>query len=390
MSYNFFYDEAEHSRKINDTTVKAENYCDNFMTVIVGWTDMQYIDFEEKYIRFESKYLGKDKNFGELKSGRFKKKNLTYGFASIPDREIEFYEDFLSLFDEDTMVFIFTFSKIEYLIKQLFSDIRLPIDNQSLRHIIYSIVKTINSYRPEEVIHSVCNENANLFIDKLCNFYNKQIFRDLNNIKLKSREIQMYATLECILPYLKINNVKTIDWSYTDSFVEFKQMLNQRKIRDYHLFIDREGRNSNTLKSALFIGLTNVEEKDSKECLGIRVSDMLAGLTSKLMKQLHLSLRLDNTDKTPKKKLLEKDWFILDDRRLNLYKKLYTLISVENNKVNNCAAGIYSDDLVAFVTLLDFMNQFERADDIKKLDYFMLQECFNSYVLESLKRKFGE
>ena len=36
MKYVFFYDETEHSRKINYKTVTANNYCDNLMTGIVG------------------------------------------------------------------------------------------------------------------------------------------------------------------------------------------------------------------------------------------------------------------------------------------------------------------------------------------------------------------
>ena len=37
MKYMFFYDETEHSRKINYETVTANNYSDNFITGIVGW-----------------------------------------------------------------------------------------------------------------------------------------------------------------------------------------------------------------------------------------------------------------------------------------------------------------------------------------------------------------
>ena len=36
MEYEFFYDEAEHSRKINYKTIAAQNYYDNFVAVIVG------------------------------------------------------------------------------------------------------------------------------------------------------------------------------------------------------------------------------------------------------------------------------------------------------------------------------------------------------------------
>ena len=37
--YNFYYDESEHSRKISYTTISASNYYDNFITMIVGWSD---------------------------------------------------------------------------------------------------------------------------------------------------------------------------------------------------------------------------------------------------------------------------------------------------------------------------------------------------------------
>lgn len=36
-TYEFYYDETEHSRKINFNTVSAKNYYDNFITVILGW-----------------------------------------------------------------------------------------------------------------------------------------------------------------------------------------------------------------------------------------------------------------------------------------------------------------------------------------------------------------
>ena len=36
-TYKFYYDESEHSRKINYATVTAPNYYDNFVTVVIGW-----------------------------------------------------------------------------------------------------------------------------------------------------------------------------------------------------------------------------------------------------------------------------------------------------------------------------------------------------------------
>lgn len=73
--YKFYYDESEHSRKINYNTVTAENYYDNFVFVIVGWPQEKEKAIFEKYSAFETKYAKrKDKN-GELKSQTLKKKS---------------------------------------------------------------------------------------------------------------------------------------------------------------------------------------------------------------------------------------------------------------------------------------------------------------------------
>lgn len=386
MTYNFFYDEAEHSKKITCSTIDCMNYYDSFITTIVGWTNQQYLDIEKKYKDFEARYEKREKK-GELKSCTFNNKHLHHGFASVSDRVIEFYEDFLSLFNEQTIIYISAFSKIEYLVEQLFSGSQLLNNRQLYCDVIYSIVKAINVYRPEDVIRSVYSENIVLFNDKIRDFFNEQISRDLNNLKLKSREIHVYSVLKNMLPHLKMHCVETIDWSYSSSFVGFEQMLRFMDIGEYSLYIDREGSKSNTLKSALSIGLTNVEEKDSKECVGIRIADMLVGLTSKIMKSLNLSLRIGNAQATPKKKILEKDWFILNDRQLSLYKKLYALICGGSNQLCNCYAGIYCDDFVVFKTLLSFINNFECADDIK-LDCAMLPEYFNGAVCESLEKHY--
>lgn len=384
MAYNFFYDEAEHSKKITLETVNCKEYYDNFIATIVGWTHSQHTDIEKKYIEFENRHPKRKNKDGELKSQTFKNKHLKYGFASVTDKIIYFYEDFLSLFDARIIVYISAFSKIEYLLKQLFYDSNVS------SNIIYSLVKTINVYRPEEVIRAIYREDMILFTDKFRHFFNDQISRDINNLKLKSREIPAYFFLKNFLTYTELHCMDTTDWSYSSSFVGFEQMLRNLNISDYNLYIDKEGSKSNTLKSALSLGLRNIEERDSKQCIGIRIADMLAGLVSKLMKSLHLSLRGDIANTIPKKKILEEKWFILNDRQLNLYKKLYSLICGGNNKLYSCYAGVYRDDFVSFVTLLSFMNEFESAEAIKKLDYGTWSEYFNGAVCMSLAQQYGE
>lgn len=112
--YNFYYDESEHSRKINYTTVSASNYYDNFITTIVGWEDGFEKDIICKYREFEDRYKDrKDKN-GELKSLTLKQSQFKFGFASLNKGNVKFVDDFLSLYDENTKLYFSVNSKIEY------------------------------------------------------------------------------------------------------------------------------------------------------------------------------------------------------------------------------------------------------------------------------------
>lgn len=54
--YKFYYDESEHSRKINYNTTTAKNYYDNFITAIIGFSNDREIDIYKKYADFEEKY----------------------------------------------------------------------------------------------------------------------------------------------------------------------------------------------------------------------------------------------------------------------------------------------------------------------------------------------
>ena len=77
-TYKFYYDESEHSRKINYNTVTAPNYYDNFVTVIVGWSKEKEKEVFKKYEDFENKYADRKDRNGELKSTTLKQKKLEW------------------------------------------------------------------------------------------------------------------------------------------------------------------------------------------------------------------------------------------------------------------------------------------------------------------------
>lgn len=136
------------------------------------------------------------------------------------------------------------------------------------------------------------------------------------------------------------------------------------------------------------MGIQDVKEGNSVEHLGIRMADMFVGLISRLMKSLNMALIDDSANEKVQKTLLGIEWFILNDRQLNLYKKLHKIICIDNKNWYSTYAGIYSDDLVSFIALLQYMSQFENAAEIKNNSFDMQPEYFNSFACAQLQRHF--
>ena len=175
MKYVFFYDETEHSRKINYKTVIANNYCDNFMTGIVGWKAEENDCVSDRYLAFESKHDYRKKD-GKLKSQTMKTKDFSLGFVSLNNHTIEFYEDLLSLFDEKIIIYFSVFSKIEYVISQLFVNYHNSMF-ADVDYMKYSIIKAINVYQPQNVIEATYKK-PQIFVNELRSFLEDRISKN--------------------------------------------------------------------------------------------------------------------------------------------------------------------------------------------------------------------
>ena len=168
-TYKFYYDESEHSRKINYNTVTAPNYYDNFVTVIAGWSKEKEEQVFKKYENFENKYADRKGGNEELKSTTLKQKQFRFGFASLNKANVQLIMDFLSIFDESAKLYFSVASKIEYLVLQLFIDYQNNcfIDADEIK---YSITKALVMYRPQNVIKCIY-DNPEEFVAELKIFF---------------------------------------------------------------------------------------------------------------------------------------------------------------------------------------------------------------------------
>ena len=249
----------------------------------------------------------------------------------------------------------------------------------------YSIIKAINVYRPQNVIEAIYKE-PQIFVKELRSFLEDRIIKNQANTTLKEHENQAFEEILILLEDTEVP--ETLDWSYFAPFDGFKKLLTEMNVNEYQLMIDREGKKSHTLNSAMDVGLENVTEEDSKDYVGIRMADLLVGLISRLMQSLKISLTGNYKEGEIKKTLLDSGWFALNQRQLDLYKKLYRVICENNDYWYKSYSGIYSDDLVAFVALFQFVNHFSDADEIRNSKIEMQPEYYNAFVCESLNERY--
>ena len=249
----------------------------------------------------------------------------------------------------------------------------------------YSVIKAINVYRPQKLIEAIYKE-PHIFVGELRVFLEERIDMNRANIQLKQHENIAFKQILILLDDVKVP--ESFDWSYFAPFNGFKKLLTEMRIDDYKLQIDREGDVSHTLNAARLVGLQNVTEEDSKDYVGIRMADMLGGLISRLMQSLRSALSGEYKGENFKKILLETGWFVLDQRQLELYKKLHKIICVDNHYWYKSYSGNYSDDLVLFVALLQYMNHFESAEQIRNEKIELLPEHFNAFACEHLLERY--
>lgn len=385
--YEFYYDESEHSRKVNYPTISADNYYDNYVGMVVGWPT-EKDDFLQRYAAFETKYEDRKDRNGEIKSTMFSQKQFEHGFASMNKHNAKFVDDFLSLFDEDIHIYFSVGSKIEYLVLQLFRGYRnsFLIDADSMK---YSITKVLVTYRPKEIIECLFTSPKD-FLTQLKKFFRDRIELNKSNPDLKQAETAAFEEILIVLD--DIADSPELEWDYHMSFDGFKKYLAEKSVQDYTLIIDKEGKEdeaSKTLKAAHAAGLDKADEANSTKYPGLRIADMIVGITTKLLKGLCDSLRYKSLDEGTTKKILDTSWFRLSEVQLELYKKLYRLICEWQPAWYKSYSGIYSDDLIVFNALLNFMSRFDSVGQIRA-DIDMQGEYFNAFACEQLAKYFDQ
>ena len=377
--YKFYYDETEHSRLLNLKTITADEFYDGFMVAIVGWDERREAGLERKYAGFEAQY--RSPGSAELKSTVLGRRQFRYGFRSLNKPNARLVRDFLGLLGKDMLVYFCFSSKAECLIYRLFASYQ-GTGGVNMDLMKYSLTKLVVQYRPREVVEAFYGSPGELD-GALRVFLEGRIERDKANPALKHSEAEQCRAILAIMDGTQ--PLDRMDWEYYVPLKGFAYYLSEHhEVEDYELNIDREEK---TAAAARELGFNAVSEVDSVDCFGVRAADMLAGILGKLLKAIRAELSYQSKEDEIKKNLFSDEWFDLDDARLGLYKRLRQILICFDKCWYKTYAGVYSDDLVVLIALLNYLDGFENAEQLRA-KAGSHAEAFNAFCCESLKQHF--
>lgn len=377
----FYYDETEHSRSLSLSTVTADEFYDGFVVAVVGWDENCEEELERRYLAFEERY--RSPGAVELKSTALAKKQFRYGFRSLTKANVHLIHDFLDLFDEGMFVYCSFSSKVEHLMYRLFDRYR-SVPGVNTDFMKYTLAKLVVQYRPREVVEAFYGDPEKL-IGELCAFLLDKIERNKTNPTLKRIETEQCQALLAVLG--NASALENTEWEYYPPLEGFALYLSEHgEINGYELNIDQEER---TAAAARELGFDPVFQVDSKDCFGIRMADMFAGIVGKLLKAIRTELTYRSKDDELKKNLFDEKWFELDNARLELYKQLRRVLVLFDNCWYKTYGGVYSDDFVVLISLLNYLSNFEDAGELRaNLDIHA--EAFNTCCCMDLKLHFDK
>ena len=361
MTYNFYFDESFHSRKITSKSFKDTDYFNSYISVGIGFKHYKLEKISKKYSSIERIYKNKYAlaKEDELKSGIVSKVHYKYGISTFNNIEVQLYSDFFSfLIKENIIYYISICDKLEYLLLQCKYDAP-PIFN--IRACIYSIVKLINVYRPKDIIIDILNSSNNLIKDlkKFC----KNQLKENQNLKLKELENEAIQNILIFLNYIDTTNIN-YEFDYDFTYRGLTYLIDEMKEKTDNVIIDEEG--TDRIYNCARKYFASVSQINSKSCECVRISDMLCGFISKMMRALYDDIKNDPSIPYKEQHLFSIRWFNLSKEKFDLYKSVIKYIKKYKSYYYGSYISTYFDLFSVLMGLLYYFDKYSSYDDYRK------------------------
>lgn len=379
----------------------------SYVANVIQISEENYEQIESNYKRIVDEYLSTKKQLRsslanrnkELKGMDILKRNFDYGIASMGESQLNFYEQlFRCLLEYDVNNLLFMISKPSIITSARLSNLFYFVNEKqicSAFFLKYILSKYIEIEASEQVYRALINKNINIeeLLREMKSDMENIISKNKDNLRM-SNQIEQYRNVVLLINYIFDNRVVLeepkmdleFDWnkvSWTiDLWITEQRILN--KELKYRLFLD-EG-----IPEEPFTTIQKMEVEshcDSKEYIGLQITDMIVVLVGKLTSQMSNSVRYDFNNP-------EKQTF-LDEKYFDFNKGQYELINLMNrflldkNTNYHFNTDCYFDDSVRIQSYLGYICSYK---DFNKFKNTSLEEHTRNhflYFVEIANNKFN-
>lgn len=384
----------------------ANDNMHSYVANVIQIDEFDYILIEQKYQEIVEEYLSNrpqlreslTKSGKELKGLNLLKLNFEYGIASMKKNEVKFYIDLLDLLLEYNVEnLLFLVSKVSIITSSRLINFLYFLDSNtkfSAFIVKYVVTKYAEVEASEEVIKALLDKSMSTknILELIRNDMINISLENLENARM-SRQIDIYnwviraidLVFNCGTELTEPDLPLYFDWSKVKWAFDL-WMTEQRYTgteNQWWLFLD-EGIPQDIFTSLDFYQVDG--DCNSRDYIGLQITDMIVVLIGKLVSQLNLKTKYD-FERPDQRVLLCDDYYNFSEEKFNFIKKLQQFI-LDRNGQYHFINDSYFDDSVLLETYIRYISSYDTFENYNKVEVKLHSELHMAYFIRSSDMKF--
>ncbi|HEM3597986.1 TPA: hypothetical protein U1C28_000639 [Streptococcus suis] len=398
-------DPFDKKNKLSYANDNMHSYVANVIQIektVYGSIEKEYCQIVETYLSTRKQLQQSLKNKSrELKGLDLIRTNFDYGIASMKGNEVQFYISLfkmLNQYDVDNLIFMI--SKMSIITSSRLTNFFYFLDEEikfSSFIAKYVLTKYAEVEASKKVIEALLNKAlpTRPLLKLIKEDLNRIINNNQGNMRM-SRQLAIYQQLITAMDIV-INNHKikllepelklSFDWNKVKWAFDLwmtEQGFPDKNI-EYTLFLD-EGIPSNIFTE---LNINKIEEDcDSRDYVGLQITDMIVVLIGKLVSQMTVNTRYD-FNKPDQRVLLNKEYFDLNEQQYNLISELNRFLLDKETNYHFVNDAYFDESLLlqVYIGYITSFDNFEQYNSVKSKDH--VDWYFKNFVKQS-EEKYSE
>ena len=387
----------------------ANDNMHSYIANVIQIDKVVYETIEQEFNQIVETYLSSRKQLQqslkkknkELKGLDLLKSNFEYGIASMKNNEVQFYLSIfkmLNKFEVDNLLFMI--SKMSIITSSRLTNFFYFLDEETeFSPLIakYVLTKYAEIEASKKVIEALLNKT--LPTRPLLKLIKQDLNRIINDNKDNMRMArQLDAYQQLIISMDRVINDHKIKLSEPDVELSFDWnkvkwafdlwMTEQRypdENIEWILFLD-EGIPSDIFSS---LKINKIEEScNSRDYVGLQITDMIVVLIGKLVSQMTSDTRYD-FNKPDKRVLLNEEYFNLNEQQYNLVTDLNKFL-IDKNTNYHFVNDAYFDESLSIQVYIGYIASFDNFEQYKSVHLSDHFEWYFQKFAEKSEEKYSE